>query len=684
MKVLSWLRRRLAYKLLVLMLLVGAVPYLSLLFYSEAYGEKELARSVTALQQAQMQRIHTELRSHVSMLEKELSFLADVGVMDDIVVHDLDQRIEQLLHSYKNHVDYAMDLVVLGNEETVVSSTGKDTIGQPYRYAQAFRSAIGTARPIVVDGKLLLFTPVVALFDRRRTLGYLVMEYAVDNFASFNLSDEKIASALIDPETGIGVGFSKLGISVKRLSESDGSFSTGRYLVLYHRIDDVLPGWYLVFRIDKQAAFSFLSRLRNYLWFGLVGGLLLIAAVSLWLSRRVSAPLSALERSVVSMTASGRYGLPIRVKSHDEIGRLAEVFNTMSGQIQKAIGKLEAENRLRTRRLTQMITLFNRLLHTQTEHGCIEAALEEIGRIVPDRAVRFVKNETDTVMPSLYVHDFEHDTLRYYGSLQIPVKGLSKEETVFFRALAAMIASRIDQLRAFARLKDDSEAKSSFISMLSHDLRTPLHAILAQTQYLIAYEGMSEMQYEKIGGIETAAQQLLGMINDLLDMAKLDAGKFEASLQTLAADEIVRIVTEVVEMLEPLAEAKGLVLSMEAFERSGTVVADAQLFRRIAVNMLSNALKFTDEGSVAVRMSRQEARIVLEVSDTGCGIDAALLPRIFDRFVQGSSAAGGRIAGSGLGLAMSRSFARLFGAEMEISSGGAGKGTTVRLLFTTL
>ncbi len=678
----KWFRRHIRLKLLGIFFLTGFVPFLVILIYSEAYGEKRMRESVVQVQRAQMAQIRSNIRMHLSQLQRDLGFLAEVGVMDDLLIGDLDRRVDLLLHSYIGHLDLNVSMLAIGNDETVAAATSDIPVGSVYPDMPLLKSAIGGARQFALTGnRLLLYAPVHASYSMERVIGYLVMEYRLSNLSKFMVSDQSIRSALV-----CGTDGRQIGSRVERigLAGRSGIRKSGRELVLYETLDDILPGWYLVYQLDKTDAFSFLSQLQRYLVMILLGGLVVIALFSYWISRRIVAPLVALEKSAGHMACSVHDAVEIPVYSEDEIGRLAGSFNFLLKEIRGAFDALETQNRLRTRRLTQMIRLFDRLLRTRTESECIRVAVEEMAKVLPGQKVDFRKEETDTAMPALYVHDFEHDTLRYYGSLVLPEATMHSDAAEFYRSAARMIASRIDQIRAFERLRRDSEAKTSFISYLSHDLRTPLHAIMTQTQYLIGYETLSAAQCEKIGKIENSAAHLLGMINDLLDMAKLEAGKFDTRLETVPVKEAGAIVEEVIALFEPLAQQKSLQFECSDDLPAESIVVDRRLLRQIAANLLSNALKFTDSGAIVCCFGRSGGTVVLSICDTGRGIDPQRLSKVFDLFEQSAAATEGGERGSGLGLTLSREFARLFGAELVLESEGEGRGTCARLFFTTL
>lgn len=675
----QWFKRHLAAKLLVLIFFVAAVPFAAMLMYSHQSEERLFNEHFFKEHQQRMQHIGRAIDTHFDQLYRELGFLAGSVVMDDLIVADLDHRVASLLERYKSVYALQLDLVALDVDGRVVASTNRVRSGELYSRYKAFENGLGHMYPIQADSMtLLLQTPVYNGLGKERIIGYLVMEYSVLNLSSFNIQSMSTESVLFNVQNDIVIG------DVRPPFEDQNQQSiieSAHDIWLIGKPSKYLPEWFIGYRIDRTAQQEALGELNHFLLFILLFGIAAIAVVSYWFSKRIVAPLDALQEQVEEMVDSRNYTPVLTVERSDEIGRLALAFNAMASEVQKAIESLRRENFFRLKRLTQMIGLFNRLMRTDMESECLKTALSQLNLIAPEYNVRFSRFHDDKDMPSLYVYDFDHDTLKYYGSLIIPAS-LKEEERAFFRAIASMIASRIEQIRAFHRLNRDSEAKSAFISHMSHDLRTPIHAILSQTQYLISYGEIQSDHLERIGGIEHAAEQLLLMINDLLDLARIDSGKFEPSLETVEIASIFEIIEDVCNLLSPLAEQKELKISWSDHIPKGSVVFDKRLFRQIVLNLLSNAIKFTDQGSVSCRLEKNEGNICLLVQDTGKGIDAASIDKIFEPFVQSEVSDGSR--GSGLGLPLSKRFGKLFGADLQLFSDGIGHGTVARLCFTTL
>jgi signal transduction histidine kinase len=223
-----------------------------------------------------------------------------------------------------------------------------------------------------------------------------------------------------------------------------------------------------------------------------------------------------------------------------------------------------------------------------------------------------------------------------------------------------------------------AELRSKFFAALSHDMRTPLTAILGYTDLTTDSEsGLdADALCEFMQEIGASARQLLKILNDLLDAAKMESGRIELMVDDVDGDAIT---DEVVRHLSPLADEERLDLSTDL--RAGVPVrADEQRFRQIMINLVSNALKYTAEGSVNVRSYKAGELIVYEVTDTGYGISADDMPKVFTPFEQ-TDAAKERIDSTGLGLPVSLGMAQAMGGTIQADSLGPGHGSTFRLVL---
>ncbi len=254
----------------------------------------------------------------------------------------------------------------------------------------------------------------------------------------------------------------------------------------------------------------------------------------------------------------------------------------------------------------------------------------------------------------------------------------------FMTAVAAALdrASLLDRLKdANAQLQEANKHKSVFLASMSHELRTPLNAILGFSELLIdAPEGQHkrETQLRFLQQIHSSGQHLLGLINDILDLSKIEAGQMELRLQTVAVAEVTDQVRNIV---EPLVAQKQIRLEM-AVDGVGDIEADAGKFKQMLLNLVSNAIKFTPAGGL-VRISGKRLADAVEVavSDTGIGIAISDQARIFHEFQQVDSGIDRQQQGTGLGLTLTRRFARLHGGDVRVES-EPGKGSVFTIHMT--
>jgi len=246
------------------------------------------------------------------------------------------------------------------------------------------------------------------------------------------------------------------------------------------------------------------------------------------------------------------------------------------------------------------------------------------------------------------------------------------------------VATAVDRARLLERLKvanaellDANRHKTVFLANMSHELRTPLNAILGFSELLIDFPDghfPDETRKRFLEQIHSSGKHLLGLINDILDLSKIEAGQMELRLQMVS---IADVVGQVASTVEPLARQKQIHLEFEAAS-AGQILADEGKLRQMILNLVSNAIKFTSEGgSVAIKAVRVVDRMEIAVSDTGVGIAEEDLQRLFKEFQQVDSGVNRKQQGTGLGLALTRSFAILHGGNVRVQS-EPGKGS----LFT--
>ena len=257
---------------------------------------------------------------------------------------------------------------------------------------------------------------------------------------------------------------------------------------------------------------------------------------------------------------------------------------------------------------------------------------------------------------------------------------LYNELEAYSRTLEDQVRERTQAAeRAQQAAESASSAKSAFLASMSHELRTPMNAIIGFTRIVQRRSGdaLPVKQRENLEKVLVSSNHLLALINDVLDLSKIEAGRMELRTADFA---LMPLATECLHITEPLAEARSLTLKLEAPGLPG-VVADADKVREILLNLLGNAVKFTKEGgSVTVRCYTEGAFACVDVADTGIGIPASALEDVFVEFWQARGGTSRQSGGTGLGLAISRKLARIMGGDVTVASEhGRGSTFTLRL-----
>ena len=264
----------------------------------------------------------------------------------------------------------------------------------------------------------------------------------------------------------------------------------------------------------------------------------------------------------------------------------------------------------------------------------------------------------------------------YSGIIRDITERKVAEETL--RAFAAKLEiserealeAKEEAFRSERRARDANSAKSAFLANMSHELRTPLNAIIGFIQLMDRDKTLSAEQRENLTIIMRSGEHLLGMINDVLSLAKIEAGHLNISEEVF---DLHRVLQGLEEMFRIRSEMKGLRLAFDFAGLPQYARGDDGKLRQVLINLLGNAIKFTESGTISLRAKSDNDLITFEIEDTGPGIASDELEKLFEPFVQTQSGQKSR-EGTGLGLAISRNFVRLLGGEVLVTS-EVGKGT---------
>ncbi|HEV8230290.1 MAG TPA: ATP-binding protein [Candidatus Limnocylindria bacterium] len=460
----------------------------------------------------------------------------------------------------------------------------------------------------------------------------------------------------------------------------------------------------------------------------------LIALVTFFAYRSAAAMTKPLEQlaGAAQQIEAGDLSVRIRQRSQHEIGTLERAFDTMArslsereraqqeylaevrtvNEVADAVVGVTDRERIFAESLSRMVSLFHAdgasIVIREDAPG---APAGSGGRLVAPTTIG-VDAETATMLatrvlvnPVYDPNQIQHlhvpqSALPYVAHIPLSARGraagllsayfkepreISDTEARALRTIARLVSVAKENAELVSELKDNNlqleranRLKSEFLASVSHELRTPMNAIIGYTKLMLdGLDGdLSEQQTADLERVVQAADNLLSLINGLLDLAKIEAGKMELNVEEV---EIAGIVEDVIELVRPSADAKSLTLQSEIARNLPAAWADRARVRQVLVNLMANAVKFTEHGGVTVRVSVVDGWITVAVADTGVGIPPEAQTYIFDEFRQVDASTTRRYGGTGLGLAISKRLIALHGGRIWVDS-AVGIGST--FLFT--
>src|SRR5215813_9230761 len=333
--------------------------------------------------------------------------------------------------------------------------------------------------------------------------------------------------------------------------------------------------------------------------------------------------------------------------------------------------------------------------HSISARAALERRTVHVPDIQGDPEYAYAVRDERPIRTTLAVPMLKGDDL--VGTITIyrlELKPFTDKQIALVETFADQAAIAIENVRLFDEIQDKSrqlesasEHKSQFLASMSHELRTPLNAIIGLTEMMVTNAARfgTEKALEPLRRVNAAGTHLLSLINEVLDLSKIEAGKLELNFEPI---DLPRLIDEVIGTAGQLAEKNQNRLVVEAQENIGALKADPMRLKQILFNLLSNACKFTKDGEIALRVRKvADGRdwVELAVADTGIGLSAEQQAKLFQDFTHADSLTARRYGGTGLGLALSRKLARMMGGDVTVTS-EAGKGSvfTVRLPAETL
>ncbi len=407
---------------------------------------------------------------------------------------------------------------------------------------------------------------------------------------------------------------------------------------------------------------------------GLLLGLIFIAFAGRWILQ----PIRSLIRSVREIEA-GNLNLVVQARTSDEVGQLAEAFNAMTAKL-RAFRQTDQAKLLRTQQTTQLaIDSLPDAVAVINPDGLIElanGAARRLFNLRPETSVNTLKIDwLQTLFESVRDQQRLYETPGYQGALQIFDDGAER----FFLPQGIPIKDAAGQLVGITlvlidvtRLRRLDEMKSSLVSTVSHELRTPLTSIRLANHLLLSNRigALSPQQTEVVMESRDNADRLQKIIENLLDMSRIETGRTALELKPVTPHDLV---AEAADQVRAAAQEKGINLQIDVPVDLPRVRADRSRINHVLLNLLNNAICYTAAGGrITVTAAPQNADILFTVNDTGLGIPATYLPRVFERFFR---VPGQNATGVGLGLAIANEIIQAHGGAIRVES-TEGVGTT--------
>ena len=507
-----------------------------------------------------------------------------------------------------------------------------------------------------------------------------------------------------------------LSAGSSKLSETKGQViytsKDTKYLAMYEyfRTWD----WYIFAANPESEVYGAVNRIGFYVLILAVSGSLVMAWVLMVLTRKLTAPLRRLAIAA-DQISYGNLDTYIPVFSEDELGKLADAFNRMTSQLKQTLSVLlHSEERFRS-----LIENASDIIMILNDDGFVRYESPSVKRVLGYEAADlmnlpiydFVHPEDLPKVREIFEEVIQHPgTIRavelsfrhkagYWCAFEcVANKPVADSEfigtIVNWREITERRHAQEELRKAKEAAEAANQAKSSFLASMSHELRTPLNAVIGYSEMLI--EEAEDMDEDSdlasaagdLGKILASGKHLLSLINDILDFSKIEAGKMDLYLEDFDVSELIK---DVVSTIKPLVDKNSNRLEIRCDENLGVMHSDMTKIRQGLFNLLSNACKFTEKGTITLNAARVcsdekctsesgKEWFVFSVSDTGIGMTPEQMGNLFQAFSQAEASTTRKFGGTGLGLAITQRFCRMMGGDITVQS-EYGKGTifTIRV-----
>ncbi len=404
---------------------------------------------------------------------------------------------------------------------------------------------------------------------------------------------------------------------------------------------------------------------------------------SYYLSKKISRPIAHFTRSATEI-ARGKFEHKIDIQSNDEIGRLAKIFNYMTLELRR-LNQMNLNEIIREKNKTRTIirNIADGVIVTDPQFNIllINNVAEKLFGVHEKNAVNkpirtIIRNKQLLAFLESMTLDQETDT-----TAELTLKNPETWRDIYLQAHAARVVGEHNEaigivtiLRDITREKEIDKMKTELVSMVAHELRSPLTSISGFSELLLDDGVTKDQAVEYAAIILKESNRLSDLINKFLDISKIEAGKIQVKRGPV---QIRDVVDKVLDVNLHLAERKNIAVSVKATPNLCTVYADRDMMEQVILNLFSNAIKYSPENSaIEIRLRELSDEVVVDVEDTGYGISEEALPRIFEKFYRAADNDAIReVTGTGLGLALVKEIVELHGGKMSVTS-KLNKGST--------
>ena len=739
----SHLKMGLRGQLVLLFIVVSLIPLLVVSLMTRALGvnalKNTIGESLSQLAKEKLDQADRSISTRLEALQSGLESISEAVAFTNkhsdkkVKLIQAGAKLEDNLRQLEVYAGQGSRITITNSHRQVIRVTGRDLI--PYFpqvdedwWYKAYNNGFGfyLIEDVQYDAHRQLHYLPIAIPIRHKTevAGVLRAEMTLPELSELvkqpvgaDRVGRKIESFIIsehggviasDPESGYGFGeriemsiavmegvinadYAYYGYEMEGESDTEGEKKvygwarTHRWTEQQWKGTQNFVNWTVLVLQPELVAFQEISALtKNVLTFTLISCIVIIP-IAWMVSQRIVKPIMQVTQGARAI-GRGEFDQVIRVESSNEVGILAEEFNAMRGNLKDAIEKITEEEKKMTaivNSLAEGLILVdgdNQVLHINpTAESLLNLSVGQIGvdftQIIRDDELTTALKASQRQI-SLNKADISEVTLdRDDGKLVLRVVA-----SPFLDESGAMLGT-VYVFDDITREKEIDQMKSDLISLVNHELRTPLTSIIGFVSFMLdGKAGMvNEKQKDILARVERQSKQLTALINDMLDVSRIEAGRIEMKQEPVS---VLEIAIQRIEEILPQADAKSIWLQLSAPESLPTIIGDQARLGQVFTNLIGNAIKFTpDNGKVTIRLQVDGHLLHVEIIDTGPGIPVEERHTIFDKFYQLGDFRTRQQGGSGLGLSIVKHIVEAHAGKLWVDDGEDGIGSNFQFVL---